>query len=201
MKKIILNLIFLSYITIGHIYCQENDTITGKIVQISNPCLDDPCLPGTVFAIENDTSDYIITLDSTWQWADNHLIINGDTLSVNDSIKAIGVISTKTDLQNEIYYEIEIDTTFFLSTSINQIIKNDILIYPNPSNGFIIVKSDDSDIIGVEIFNVNGEGIYLSKNKIPTKNIEIENLKEKGLVVLKTETISNQIITKKILIQ
>lgn len=201
MKKKFLTFVILSLIVIGHIYCQENDTLIGKIVQISNPCLDDPCLPGTVFAIENDTSVYIITLNSTWQWADNPLIINGDTLSVNDSIKAIGIISIKTDLQSEVYYEIEIDTTFFLSTYINQIIENDILTYPNPSNGLVVIKSDDSDIIGVEIFNVNGKRVYLSKNKIPTNNIEIKKLKEKGLVILKIETINNQIITKKVLIQ
>lgn len=201
MKKKFLTFVILSLIVIGHIYCQENDTLIGKIVQISNPCLDDPCLPGTVLAIENDTSVYIITLNSTWQWADNPLIINGDTLSVNDSIKAIGIISIKTDLQSEVYYEIEIDTTFFLSTYINQIIENDILTYPNPSNGLVVIKSDDSDIIGVEIFNVNGKRVYLSKNKIPTNNIEIKKLKEKGLVILKIETINNQIITKKVLIQ
>ncbi len=201
MKKKKLTLVILSSIVIGHIYCQKNDTITGKIVQISTPCLDEPCLPGTLFAIENDTSDYIITLNSTWQWADNPLIINGDTLSVNDSIRAIGTISTKTDLQSEIYSEIEIYTTFFLSTSINQIIRNNILTYPNPSNGLIVIKSDDSDIKDVEIFNVKGESIYLSKNEIPTKNIKIKNLKEKGFFILKIETINNQIITKKILIQ
>jgi len=186
---------------IGHMFCQEKDILIGRIVEISNPCLDEPCLSGTVFAVKNDTSNFIISLNETWQWIDNHLIIKGDTLSVNDSIKVIGIISAKTDLQNEIYYEIEVDTTFFLSTSINQIIVNDILTYPNPSNGTFLIQSNNSNINGVEVLNLNGKSISFSKSRFPVSEMLIKNLHADGLVILKIETDNNKIITKKILIQ
>jgi hypothetical protein len=186
---------------IGQTFCQENDTIIGKIALISNPCFESPCLPGAVFAIENDTSDFILSIDESWQWSDNLLIIKNDTLNIDDSIKVIGIISTKKDLQNETYYEIEVDATFLMTSSIKRLKNSNISIYPNPSDGTFSIKSSCSNILGIELINVNGKRIYFSENDIPVKNVVIEGFKEKGIAILKVLINNNQTITQKILIQ
>jgi hypothetical protein len=200
MKRLIFTLLLTSSMII-HPLCQEKDTVTGKIVHISNPCLDEPCLPGTVFAIKNNTLDYIISIDASWQWSENPLIINNIILNIDDSIKAIGIISEKTDLQNRIYHEIEVDSTFFLSTMIKNIIKDNILIYPNPSEGSILIESTNSMLRGVEVFNINGKTIIFSKRNLSNTNIVVDGLKEKGIVFLQITMDNNEIITKKILIK
>jgi hypothetical protein len=194
-------LLILSILLIGQTFCQERDTIIGKIALISNPCFESPCLPGAVFAIENDTSDIILSIDESWQWSDRQLIINNDTLNIDDSIKVIGIISTKKDMQNEIYYEIEVDTTFLMTSSINRIENSNISIYPNPSDGTFSIKSSYSNILGIEVINVNGRRVYFSENDAPVTNVVVEGLKEKGIVILKVLITNNQTITQKILIQ
>jgi hypothetical protein len=185
MKKNVF-LLILSILLIGQTFCQENDTIIGRIAQISNPCFESPCLPGAVFAIENDTSDFILSIDESWQWSDKQLIINNDTLNIDDSIKVIGIISTKKDMQNEIYYEIEVDTTFLMTSSINRIENSNISIYPNPSDGTFSIKSSCSNILGIEVINDNGKRVYFSENDAPVTNVVIEGLKEQGIVILKS---------------
>ncbi len=117
MKKYSLMLCMFLVFAFAAISCTDDDTkpneempdkktITGKLTEIPNPCTTDPCLPGVVTAIETDSLNYIITVNHLWY--DREVVINNDTLRVNDSVEAYGSITKKQDLQSQTYYEIEI---------------------------------------------------------------------------------------------
>ena len=86
------------------------DHISGRIVSIPNPCLEEPCLPGMVLAISSDydSINYILALqeNSLWKWCwFDELIINNDTLRVNDSVYVRGIRSAeKNDIHLQKYY-------------------------------------------------------------------------------------------------
>ena len=84
---------------------------------------------------------------------------------------------------------------------IKNIIKDNILIYPNPSEGSILIESTNSMLRGVEVFNINGKTIIFSKRNLSNTNIVVDGLKEKGIVFLQITMDNNEIITKKILIK
>jgi hypothetical protein len=72
--------------------------------------------------------------------------------------------------------------------------KNDILLYPNPSENRTTIESED-EIIGLKIYDVSGKEFEL--NPIGTKykiNLDFSNL-EHGLYLINIQTI-NQEVTK-----
>lgn len=83
-------------------------TLTGKITTIGNPCNTVPCLPGIVAALETDIVNYVITVNNSWFWSDDEIIIGNDTLQINDSVEIFGNVSIKKDLNSNTYYEIEV---------------------------------------------------------------------------------------------
>jgi hypothetical protein len=60
--------------------------------------------------------------------------------------------------------------------------ENDFILYPNPSNNFIVVKSEE--IGDIEIYNLLGEKVLSSKKFTLLKEIDISVL-PKGLYILK----------------
>lgn len=197
MKRTILFL--FTFALIGQLFCQEKDTLYGRILFAPNPCLDVPCLPGMVLAVENDTSIFILTIGGTWLLTDNPLVINNYTFENNDSVVIIGTIFLKKDIKLEKYYEIEIDSISFLTTSIEQLTTKSICVYPNPSNGMILINANDLNIKGIEVFDISGQKIYQSYKNPTTNIIVIEGLLNKGILILKILLDDNQVLTQKII--
>ena len=105
---------FLVLVTVG---CKDSNeqprevieaTLLGKLTEIPSPCETIPCLPGMVVALETDSIDYVITVNKLWFAAGNDVVVNNDTLKLNDYIEAFGLISERQDLTAKKYYEFEI---------------------------------------------------------------------------------------------
>jgi len=190
--------IFFSFICVFlfvQTYCQ--DVLHGKITQISNPCLQTPCLPGTVYAIKNDTAEYVISINNHWVLLDP-LIINSDTIITNDSLTVFGVIHVKKDSLNNIYYEIEVDSATNHSTSIFSLKTNDISIYPNPSEGNFVIESVFYPINKIEIFY--NDGVLFYSQTLSTNSTQVD-INEKGVYFLKIELADKKIFNYKIIIR
>jgi len=95
------------HFSIMHLCSQNKENLFGKIVQVPNPCMENPCLPGMVYAVETDTAFFIISLDGLWIFLHDHLIVDSDTLNLGDAIRFFGAISIKYSINgNKKYYEI-----------------------------------------------------------------------------------------------
>ncbi len=78
-------------------------------------------------------------------------------------------------------------------TGLNEIVKSDFRIYPNPTNGKISIEAEN--IVNIEIMNIEGKQIYIGKvNKVDL------TAQPKGIYIIKVVT-DKQSITKKIVKQ
>jgi len=152
-----------------------------------------------VYAIENDTSVFIISIGKIWQLADNPLHINNITFGLNDSVVIIGNIYYRKDINLEKYYEIEIDTSYLLTTLLDETPINGIRIYPNPTNGIIQIYSNCQNINEIELTDISGRRLYYNLNMIDNTSFTIEFSLDKGVHLLNLKLENGQVITKKIL--
>jgi len=124
--------------------------ISGKIVPVSNPCLEEPCPPGIVYAIETDSINYIITLKGYWV-LDLPIIIDTYSFEWNDPITAEGIISVKQDMWGNDYHEIEILSVVLTSIDENDK-RNALSLFPNPTTGKIYTETE----ISIKVYNLQG---------------------------------------------
>ncbi len=178
---------------------EEMESITGKIAEISNPCLDSPCIPGIVYALKNDTANFIISINNSWKWVNGPLIIDDVNLELNDSIKITGVINTNKDLQNQNFYEIELDT-YSIITTISKLKEDALQVYYNHLDKSIYINSAQSNINNIEIYTTLGKLISHLNYNYPAQSTSIHNLRYKGIVILKIDLENKKILTKKVLI-
>lgn len=197
MKRIVL--LLLTFMLFVQSYGQNNDALVGKIVLAANPCTKSPCLPGLVYAVETDTSVFIISIDQKWQFSDNPLVINNDTIELNDSIMINGEVRRKKDVDGQEYREIEVCEAILLTTSIELASKCFIQIYPNPTNGQIRINSYEQNIKCVELVDMSGR--VACHEPISENNNIIIDFKDKGSFVLRILFENNQVLTKKIIFQ
>ncbi len=187
MRRIIL--LFFGILFYSNIWADCEITIVGKIVQVPNPCLDSPCLPGIVYAIENDTSVFIISIGKKWLWADQSLIINNTTLETNDSVAIIGNINCAKDINLDKYYEIEVSSSYALTTSIENEENplKDVQVYPNPCDSYlnIILKPNVSEKSFIQLFNSSGQ-LKFENNTSTELTIDMNNY-EKGIYFLRID--------------
>lgn len=138
-----------------------NVTLAGKIVQIANPCLASPCLPGIVYAFKSDTTIYILSIDNHWEWSDSPLIINSNTFELNDSVVIIGRPTCEKDVNSENFYAIEVDTAYKITTTttIEQFSVKAVQVYPNPCNSYLNIDLplDMPEVPSVQLFNSAGQ--------------------------------------------
>ena len=86
----------------------------------------------------------------------------------------------------------------------NEIVTENINIYPNPANDIIHITSDfNSEIVNIELFDITGKSILVSNNSISKNSTEIsinlpQNL-EAGIYQIRLTTSKNS-VTKKIII-
>ena len=197
MKKQVLLILF--FVLIGQTFCQEKDTIIGKVVSINNPCTTEPCLPGGVIALRTDSISYILT--SNHQWNIDSINFNGRYIKIDDSIQVIGIIYKKVDLKNKTYYELEIDEVFFFNiTTIEDYKTSKIEIFPNPTKGTIIIKNMGGDISSIRLIDLGGKTIVYKEN-ILSPLTKIDNISFKGILLCIATIQNNQFVTKKIIIK
>ena len=76
-------------------------------------------------------------------------------------------------------------------TSVVDLSEKGFILYPNPSNNFIVVKSEE--IGDVEIYNLLGEKLLESRKYTLLKEIDISVL-PKGLYIIKLGEISSKFV-------
>ena len=82
-----------------------------------------------------------------------------------------------------------------LNTETNKILKN-VSVYPNPSNGFIYIKSN-TNLTSLQIFNLIGKKVL--ETNFVNNRINLSNLK-KGIYLLKLSDENNKTKTQKLII-
>lgn len=182
------------------VLCQKNDALIGKIVEIPNPCLAEPCLPGLLYAINDDYIDYVITIKENWQWVDKYLIINNDTLKTGEHVKLIGSIFKKLDTFEDEYYEIEVDSVNILTSIIWQNNNAGISINLDPNDCSLFVKANGKQLHRIEIINLEGKIIFSSEYNY-SENTIIRDINAHGLLIVKVLFNDNYFITKKIFLK
>ena len=81
------------------------------------------------------------------------------------------------------------------NVSINDVIDNNILVYPNPANKVINITSNNTDIYSFDLYNAIGE-LILSKSDINSKVISINrNELNSGIYISKiTDANGNSVV-------
>ena len=85
--------------------------------------------------------------------------------------------------------------------SINDVIDNNILVYPNPANNVINITSNNIDIYSIDLYNVIGE-LILSKSDVNSKMIIInKNELNSGIYISKITDINGNSIVRNIIFE
>jgi len=103
-------LFFISVFILLSINVYGQNTFSGKIVYMWNPCQTEPCLPGGVFGLETTSKNYILTINSNWIWTNNKLIVEDIEYSIDDEVEMTGITTVKQDINSNEYTELEIQT-------------------------------------------------------------------------------------------
>lgn len=72
----------------------------------------------------------------------------------------------------------------YLSTSVNNISENKLIVYPNPAKSFITIKSESQELKDYEIYNIQGSIIKKGQFKNQEQVIDIANFTN-GVYILK----------------
>jgi len=83
--------------------------ISGNYVLEPNPCLTIPCLPGVIPAIKTGKTIYFLVVEG--HYADEPFIWQGKQPQVGETIQLKGKVSTKTDINKEKFYILELEST------------------------------------------------------------------------------------------
>ena len=113
--------------------------------------------------------------------------------------------------KNEVYVTIEdrcgnyaIDTLTLTvkaapAIGINEMIKSDISLYPNPASSFIIIESNDYKLKRIEVFSVNG--VMIKSFVVNTRQFSYRTYDlNKGVYIVKIYT-SKDVVTKKLILK
>lgn len=84
------------------------------------------------------------------------------------------------------------------TTSVADILQNEVVVYPNPFNNILNVKSTSDDYVRAEIVNVKGELVEEISNSQLSQNVTTNHLSD-GAYFLKLYTEEGKTITKKII--
>lgn len=198
-KKIVLTIILM--LVYGEQFCQTKDTVVGTLVEISNPCINEICLPGLVYAIKNDTAFFILSVNSKWHSTENEFIFKNESFGMSSSVVIIGDISRKYDIENNLFFELEIDA-LIINTSSDLMFDNlKPIVFPYYNNEQFFVKYEGSPIESISILNLNGkctEALYFHKSD----NVYmLEGITTKGIYTIRVVTSDKKVVTTKIFVQ
>ncbi|MBB3696330.1 T9SS type A sorting domain-containing protein [Flammeovirga yaeyamensis] len=122
--------------------------------------------------------DNLKAADDQYQWYRNGNLINNAS---NDSLWVNNIGEYNYTIKNSRYPN-ELLTSFSITvdgevTSTNDAVKNNIKIYPNPTDGVLIIKSNNLSIEGIQVRDIQGKLLdnHLSSINSFEKQVNIEN--------------------------
>ena len=144
--------------------------------------------------VESTNTDDILT-NPIYTWYLNGIetggVINGVIIQSGDYS-----LSVTDDLGCE-----QSSSTIQANLSTIEFIDNNILVYPNPANKVINIKSNNTDIYSLDLYNVIGE-LILSKSDVNSKVITInKNELNSGIYISKITDINGNSIVRNIIFE
>ena len=154
------------------------DTYTGKIIMMPNPCICPPevpdctCLPGLVIGLETTFGKYVLTVDSRWFW--DGLVLNGTEYLVDDEVEITGTLSGKKGSSGN-YIVLEIGTIKKLSTNLESLLSDKNKVYYDDINQAIVIDEVlQNKSTTVELVDLQGNTLLKKINT--SESISIANL-------------------------
>lgn len=108
-------------------------------------------------------------------------------------IRALAITNTS----QETFYD-NLSLTAAATASVNDVLASKVVVYPNPAQDFINIKTNNVKLTGVELYNVLGAKV-LSQKTLTNNQLNVSNL-AKGVYMLKVNA-EGASTTKKIVIQ
>ena len=217
---IITNITVNTNITLG---CTDSDAINynsaegviedGSCIDVVLGCTDENACGFNASANTDDGSCYNLTVEINVS-AENTLSVNVESTSTDDvltnpsytwyldGIETGGVINGVIMQSGEYTLTVTDDlgceqssSVLQANLSINDVIDNNILVYPNPANKVINIKSNNTDIYSFDLYNAIGE-LMLSKSDINSKVMSINrNELNSGIYISKiTDANGNSVV-------
>ena len=217
---IITNITVNTNITLG---CTDSDAINynsaegviedGSCIDVVLGCTDENACGFDSTANTDDGSCYTLTVEINVS-AENTLSLNIESTSIDDvltnpsytwyldGIETGGVINGVILQSGEYALTVTDDlgceqssSVLQANLSINDINNNNILVYPNPANKVINIKSNNIDIYSFDLYNTIGE-LMLSKSDINSKVMSINrNELKSGIYISKfTDANGNSVV-------
>tara|TARA_B100000401_G_scaffold135729_1_gene89950 strand:+ start:1 stop:1131 length:1131 start_codon:yes stop_codon:yes gene_type:complete len=217
---IITNISVNTNITLG---CTDSDAINynsaegviedGSCIDVVLGCTDENACGFDSMANTNDGSCYNLTVEINVS-AENTLSVNIESTSTDDvltnpsytwyldGIETGGVINGVILQSGEYALTVTDDlgceqssSVLQANLSINDVIDNNIVVYPNPANKVINIKSNNIDIYSFDLYNTIGE-LMLSKSDINSKVMSINrNELKSGIYISKfTDANGNSVV-------
>ena len=115
MRSIGYNLFIIPFLVITMQGCTEKESVgsalseprvyDGVLEIVSEPCVEEPCMPGMVFALEiSDDSNLVIVRDGIFvRWHSNSTAMEKFGVEIGDSLSLNGICEEKKDLNNKKY--------------------------------------------------------------------------------------------------
>ena len=170
---------FLIFIISAFMYFSMygQNTYSGKIIYMPNPCQTEPCLPGIVFGLETTSNSYVLTINSNWIWSNNGLIVEEIEYFIDDEVEITGITTTKQDINSNEYTELEIKTIKKkLTSNIESVSFSGNKVYYDEIKQVIMINETLlTQPLTFELVDVQGK-VILRKTNICNNSVSIANL-------------------------
>ncbi|MCL9806059.1 T9SS type A sorting domain-containing protein [Flavobacterium amniphilum] len=185
--------------------CATSTSLTITVLNSNDPsCSNNLCVENlTLTNPEPSTNNYAHTYNtSSWIVCNNNYDVNGQNITLN--------AQTSIDLAPNTY--IHGNSTFLARIedcpeNVNKKairekdednIGSSILIYPNPTNDYITITSEDKYMKNIEIISIDGKSFYSNNNFKDKKQLIDLSKYQNGIYIIRIETEDNKTINRKI---
>ena len=148
-----------------------------------------------IYGRETNIGNFILVHQSAFginNWTDGTTVSSMEyKISINKSIPCIPTSSAKTSGGPYSQSVSNIDEYSSVTTSVNDILDENIYLYPNPNTGVFTITG--VNIIKIEVININGKTILINDNISEFNNITLSN---KGVFFVKIISNKSTIIKK-----
>ncbi len=149
-------------------------------------------------------SDYTEISTTTLDWADGNaddktieITITDDSNIEEPETFELNLVNVQTATLGTSQAIITIEDNDI--TNVSNLENNEIMIYPNPSNGIIYIKNNNSQLMDIKIYDINGRIIFTDKIQ-QFNQIDITNF-QKGSYLIKVFEGLNEKTSKIIIYQ
>lgn len=137
-----------------------------------------------------------------WEWPVSNSMIYPPYYHINSTGKYLYWTNYEEDYHELIYYSNAFETwgephMFSCNVGIEELQNQNLLISPNPSNGFFNITSSEQ-IEEVKVFNLNGQIVWQA-NELDEESIDLSAL-ENGIYLFHLKTKSQEILYQKVVI-